>query len=77
MEKVMHIGKEEGDNDLSLMDHIVGMQDRLKKVLYKMKNHNKEVFLKLAFPEAIMLSPPPRIVQIKGAKKKRMRSKPK
>jgi len=47
-----------------------GVQERLKKIPYQMKLQIKEVLLQLAFPDTTMLSPPPRKVPTKGAKKK-------
>jgi len=46
------------------------IQERLQRVAYQMKLEIKEVLRLLAFPESTMLSPPPRKLPAKGAKKK-------
>jgi len=61
--KVMAIG-------FSINDDWNGIQERLKKVPYQMKLEIKEVLRHLAFPETTTLSPPPRKLPTKGAKKK-------
>ena len=59
-----------------MMEKWNDIQERLKKVPYKMKLHIKEVMRQLAFLQNTMLSPPPRKVLTKGAPK-RVRSTPK
>jgi len=71
----LSVCEEEVEDDFSVMEEIVGIQERLKKVPYKMKLHIKEVMHQLAFLEDTMLSPSPRKVVTKGAKK-RVRSTP-
>jgi len=48
-----------------------GIQERLQRVAYKIKLEIKEGLRLLAFPESTMLSPPPRKLPAKGAKKKK------
>jgi len=66
--------EEEGEDGFSVMDEWNGIQEHLKKFCYKMKLHIKEVMRQLAFAEITMLTQPPRNVQTKRAKKKRVRS---
>jgi hypothetical protein len=54
------------------MDEWNDIQECFKKVPYKMKLHIKEMMHQLAFLEDTMLSPPPRKVVTKGAKKRLM-----
>jgi hypothetical protein len=37
----LRVGEEEGEDDFSMMDEIIGIQERIKKVSYKIKLHNK------------------------------------
>jgi len=64
------MGEESNDRGFFVDDEWNGIQERLKKVPYQMKLEIKEVLRQLAFPETTMLSPPPRKVPTKGAKKK-------
>ena len=64
------MGDESNEELFLVTEEWSGIQKHLKKVPYKMKLQIKEVLRQLAFPEAIMLSPPPRKVLTKGAKKK-------
>jgi len=64
------MGQESNEDGFSVEDEWNGIQERLKKVPYQMKLEMKEVLRQLAFPDTTMLSPPPRKVPTKGAKKK-------
>jgi len=65
------MGEEESNEDLfSVAEEWSGIQERLKRVSFQMKLEIKEGLRLLAFSEITMLSPPPRKVQTKGAKKK-------
>jgi hypothetical protein len=64
------MGEESNEDDLSVVEMWNGIQTHLKKVPYQMKLEIKDFLRQLAFPEATMLSPPPRKVSTKGAKKK-------
>jgi len=67
----LYMGEEESNEDLfSVAEEWSGIQERLQRVPFQMKLENKEGLRLLAFPETTMLSPPPRTVQTKGAKKK-------
>ena len=66
------MGEEESNEDFfSVEEECSGIQERLKRVPYQMKLEIKEGLRLLAFPEITMMSPPPRKVQTKGAKKKK------
>jgi len=66
------MGEEESKEDLfSVAKEWSDIQERLKRVSFQMKLEIKEGLRLLAFPESTMLSPPPRTVQTKGAKKKK------
>jgi len=68
----LHMGEEESNENLfSVVEEWSGIQERLKRVPYQMKLEIKEGLRLLAFPEITMMSPPPRKVQTKGAKKKK------
>jgi len=64
------MGQESNEDGFSVEEEWNGIQERLKKVPYQMKLEMKEVLRQLAFPDITMLSPPPRKVPTKGAKKK-------
>jgi len=65
------MGEEESNEDIfSAVEEWSGIQERLKRVQFQMKLVIKEGLRLLAFLETTMLSPPPRTVQTKGAKKK-------
>ncbi|KEH26845.1 hypothetical protein MTR_6g477840 [Medicago truncatula] len=57
------------------MDEWNGIQERLKKVFYKIKLPINKVMCQLAFPETTLLGPPPKKIQTKSAKE-RVRSTP-
>ena len=68
---MLYMSEEESNEDLfSVVEEWSGIQERLKRVPYQMKLEIKEGLRLLAFPETTMLSPPPRNVLTKGAKKK-------
>ena len=68
----LYMGEEESNEDLfSVAEEWSGIQERLKRVPYQMKLEIKEGLRLLAFSETVMLSPPPRKVPTKGAKKKK------
>ena len=72
------MGEEESNEDLFLVaEEWSGIQERLQRVPFQMKLEIKEGLRLLAFPETTMLSTPPRMVQTKGAKKKKIKSTPK
>ena len=62
--------EESNEDGFSVDDEWNGIQEHLKKAPYQMKLEIKEVLRQLAFPETTMMSPPPRKVPTKGAKKK-------
>jgi len=64
------MGQECSEDGFFVEDEWNGIQERLKKVPFQMKLKMKEVLWQLEFPDTTMLSPPPRKVPIKGAKKK-------
>jgi len=64
------MGEESNEGGFSVEDELKGIQERLKKLPFQMKLEGKEVLRQLAFPETTMMSPPPRKVPTKGAKKK-------
>ena len=64
------MGEESNEDGFSVEDELKGIQERLKKLPFQMKLEVKEVLRQLAFPETTMMSPPPRKVPTKGAKKK-------
>jgi len=66
----LRMGEESNEDGFSVEDELKGIQERLKKLPFQMKLEVKEVFQQLAFPETTMMSPPPRKVPTKGAKKK-------
>jgi len=66
----LRMGEESNEDDFSGEDELKGIQERLNKLPLQMKLEVKEVLLQLAFPETAMMSPPPRKVPTKGAKKK-------
>jgi len=67
----LYMGEEESNEDLfSVAEEWSDIQERLKRVPFQMKLEIKEGLRLLAFPETTMLSPPPRMVPTKGAKKK-------
>jgi len=68
--QMLRVCGEEVDDDFSVMEEWNDIQECLKKVLYKMKLHIKETMRQLAFPEDTMLSPPPKKMVTKGAKKR-------
>jgi hypothetical protein len=51
-----HVCGEEVDDDFFAMAHWNDIQERLKKVPYKMKLHIKEMMRQLAFPEDNVVS---------------------
>jgi len=63
------MGQESIEHGFSVEDEWNDIQERLKKVPCQMKLEIKEVLRQLTFPETTMLSPPPRKVPTKGAKK--------
>jgi len=66
------MGEEESNEDLfSVAEEWSGIQERLKRVSNQMKLEIKVGLQLLAFSETTMLSPPPRKVPTKGAKKKK------
>jgi len=67
---------EEVDDNFYVMEEWNDIQERLKKVPYKIKIDIKEVMRKLTFLEDTVLSPPPRKVVTKRTNK-RVGSKPK
>jgi len=73
---MLRVCEEEVEDDFSVIEEIVVIQERLQKVSYKMKLHIKKVMCQLAFLSDTILSPPPRKVVTKGSKK-RVRSTPK
>jgi len=64
------MGEESNEDGFSIVDEWNDIQECHKKVPYQMKLVVKEVLRQFAFPEAIMLSPPPRKVPTKGVNKK-------
>ena len=65
------MGEDESNEDLlAVAEQWSGIQERIQRVPFQMKLEIKEGLRLLAFPETTMLSPPPRTVQTKGAKKK-------
>jgi len=64
------MGEESNEDGFSVEDELKGIQERLKKLPFQMKLKVKEVLRQLAFPKTTMISPPPRKVPTKGAKKK-------
>jgi len=66
----LRMGEESNEDGFSMEDELKGIQERLKKLPFQMKLEVKEVLWQLAFPETTMMSPPPRKVPTKGAKKK-------
>ncbi|KEH41913.1 hypothetical protein MTR_1g057390 [Medicago truncatula] len=74
MNAVATVLPEKSNEDVfSVVEEWNDIQERLKKVPYQMKLQIKEVLRQLTFLEATMLSPPPRKVPTKGAKKKEKR----
>jgi len=72
------MGEEESIEELfSVAEEWSGIQECLKRVPYQMKLEIKEGLWLLAFSKTTMLSPPPRKVPTKGAKKKKIKSTPK
>jgi len=66
----LRMGEESNEDGFSVEYELKGIQERLKKLPFQMKLEVKEVLRQLAFPETTMMSPPPRKVPTKGAKKK-------
>jgi len=64
------MGEESKEVGFSVDDELKGIVERLKKLPFQMKLEVKEALRQLAFPETTMMSPPPRKVPTKGAKKK-------
>ena len=63
------MGQESNEDGFSVEEEWNGIQERLKKVPYQMNLEMKEVLRQLPFSAITMLSPPPRKVPTKGAKK--------
>jgi len=66
----LRMGEESNEDGFSIEDELKGIQECLKKLPFQMKLEVKEVLRQLAFLETTMMSPPPRKVPTKGAKKK-------
>jgi len=66
----LRMGEESNVDGFSVEDELKSIQERLKKLPFQMKLEVKEVLRQLTFPETTMMSPPPRKVPTKGAKKK-------
>ena len=66
----LRMDEESNKDGFSVKDELKGIQERLKKLAFQMNLEVKEVLQQLAFPETTMMSPPPRKVPTKGAKKK-------
>jgi copper chaperone CopZ len=64
------MGQESNEDGFSIEEEWNDVQKRLKKVPYQMKLEIKEVLRQLPFPNTTVLSPPPRKVLTKEAKKK-------
>jgi len=68
----LYMDEEESNEDLfSVVEEWSGIQERLERVSYRIKLEIKEGLRLLAFPETIILSPPPRKLPTKRAKKKK------
>jgi len=65
-----YMGEESNEDDFSVEDELKGIQERLKKLPFQMNLEVKEVLRQLPFLETTMMSPSPRKVPTKGAKKK-------
>jgi len=73
----LYMGEEESNEELfSVAEEWSGIQEHLQRVSYQMKLEIKEGLQLLAFLETTKMSPPPRKVPTKGAKKK-IKSTPK
>jgi len=68
---------ESNEELFSVAEEWSGIQERLQRVSYQMKLEIKDGLRLLAFSEYTMLSPPPREVPTKGAKKNKIKSTPK
>ncbi|KEH37073.1 hypothetical protein MTR_2g030885 [Medicago truncatula] len=66
----LRMGEESNEVGFSVDDELKGIVERLMKLPFQMKLEVKEGLRQLAFPETTMMSPPPRNVPTKGAKKK-------
>jgi hypothetical protein len=64
------MGEESNDHGFSVDEEWNNIQQRLKRLPYEMKLEVKEILRQLAFTETTMMSPPPRKIPTKGAKKK-------
>jgi len=66
----LRMGEESNEVRFSVDNELKVIVERLKKLPFQMKLEIKEALRQLAFPETTIMSPPPRKVPTKGAKKK-------